>query len=74
MSFVIGYITGAIITAVVIFACVMLKHNWGSLRIDRSDPDEPPCIFLELYTAPSKIMQKKYVILKVKTENFITHE
>lgn len=74
MNFTMGFIVGMLITAAIIFACIFLKQNWGSLRIDRSDPDEPPYIFLELYAEPSKIMQKKYVILKVKTENFIAHD
>jgi hypothetical protein len=43
----------------------------GSLRIDTSDPEDSPYMFLELLKDLNSITQKKYVILKVNTNNFI---
>lgn len=43
----------------------------GNLRIDRSEPDEPPRPFLEVTRASIEtISQKKFVILKVINENY----
>ena len=45
----------------------------GNLRIDRSEPDEPPKPFLEVTNATIEtISQKKFVILKVVNENYIS--
>ena len=47
----------------------------GNLRIDRSEPDEPPRPFLEVKGATVEtIAQKKFVILKVINENYLSHE
>jgi hypothetical protein len=46
----------------------------GDLRIDRSEPDEPPRPFLEIMNGCTieTISQKKFVILKVNNENYIS--
>lgn len=48
----------------------------GHLRIDRSEPDEPPKPFLEITKGASieSISQMKFVILKVINENYISCE
>ena len=46
----------------------------GHLRIDRSEPDEPPRPFLEVKdNTIETIAQKKFVILKIINENYISH-
>ena len=51
------------------------EQSVGCLRIDRSDPDEPPSPFLEVTNATiESISQKKCVILKVVNENYISHD
>jgi len=45
-----------------------------TLRVDTSDPDDGPYMFLELKNTPAMIMQKKYITLKVKLENFLSQE
>lgn len=45
----------------------------GNLRIDRSESDEPPRPFLEVTNATiESISRKKFVILKVINENYIS--
>ena len=45
----------------------------GNLRIDRSEPDEPPRPFLEVKNATiESISQKKFVVLKIINENYIS--
>lgn len=46
----------------------------GNLRIDRSEPNEPPKAFLEVYQGGSieAISHKKVVMLKVIDEDYIS--
>lgn len=48
----------------------------GHLRIDRSEPDEPPRPFLEITKGSSieSIAGMKFVMLKVINENYISCE
>ena len=46
-------------------------HFIGDLRIDNSDPEYGPYMFLELSKWIEDVSSKKYVVLKVKFENFI---
>ena len=46
----------------------------GYIRIDRSDPDESPMLFLESRIGIHELSKKKYVVYEVKTENYISHE
>lgn len=46
----------------------------GILRIDKSDPNEEPYMFLELDKCTGDISTKKYVVLKVSTKNYISHK
>lgn len=65
--FVVGIIVGIMIAN---------KHNKpiGTLRIDQSDPDEAPYLFLELSEDPMKLMSSTYVTLKVNAKNYISHK
>ena len=51
---------------------VLLKTNGGTLRIDRSDPDSEPYMFLELTESLPSVMRKKYVVFRVNLENYIS--
>lgn len=46
----------------------------GCLRIDSSDPDEPPYIFLELAEVPDRLRRKKYVTLEVNPNSYISQK
>lgn len=46
----------------------------GNLRIDMSDPDDKPYLFLELKGDIRKLCHKKQIILRIKKENYIPHE
>lgn len=54
----------------------MKYHQYpiGDLRVDQSDPDSPPHLFLELDENVPTIMSKKSVMFRVKVEDFIPHE
>ena len=49
------------------------SNNVGTLRIDKSDPSEPPYFFLEV-TDIKKIRSGKTIVMKVKEENYISQE
>lgn len=48
----------------------------GDLRIDRSEPDEPPRPCLEVYKGNTidSISQKKFVILKIVNESYLSRD
>lgn len=60
-----------------IAACIgVLNLKVGTLQIDRSDPSEPPYPFLRISKSSSieELSNRKYVLLEVKNENFISQE
>jgi len=65
----IGIMVGIVCTTI-------LTHykSVGSLRIDTSDSDDGPYLFLELSKDIGEIYRKKYVTFKVSLKNFIPHE
>jgi hypothetical protein len=46
----------------------------GTLRIDNSDPEDGPYLFLELSTDPKVLMKEKEVLLKVDTKSYLTQK
>ena len=67
--FMVGIVVGCILTARIF----KLKHI-GTLRVDTSDPYENPYLFLELKSDVGNIQRKKYVLLKVNIENYISQK
>ena len=64
-----GFLVGAVAASVFIYAEAI-----GSLRVDHSDPSEPPYLFLEVEKNPDTLEHGKLVVLRVKRENLISHE
>lgn len=52
------------------------KHDrpLGDLRVDRSDPDSGPMLFLELNADIPAIMRQRYATFRVKVENYLPHK
>lgn len=48
--------------------------TFGNLRVDRSDPEDVPYLFLELTTDVSNVAHQEYVTFRVRVENFLPHE
>ena len=65
---VIGIMVGSIITRIII-----RPLDIGTLRIDTSDPDGP-FMFLEMSKDVDTVESKKYVVLKVNLENYISQK
>ncbi len=42
----------------------------GFLRVDQSDPQDGPFLFLELDQDVQSVMSNKYIILQVKVQNY----
>ncbi len=57
-----------------IFLITSKKNTIGNLRVDHSDLKDDPYLFLELETDIKSISRKKYVLMKVRVEDFIPHE
>lgn len=67
-------ILAGVLLGVSISSIVYRSYFVGNLRIDNSDPEDGPYMFLELEKGLGNISSKKHVILKVKLENFIPHK
>lgn len=73
MEIVVGIAIGIVIGAVV--TCLVFGvFSVGSLRVDQSIPEDDPYLFLELTKNVSTILKKKFVVLKVRAEDFIPHK
>ena len=50
------------------------QRSLGRLRIDHSEPDEPPRMFTELKgVTPDMIAQDKFVVFEVINESYVSH-
>lgn len=71
--FFIGFFTAVFLATV--WALVHRKRNSvGTIRIDTSDPDSPPYMFLELAVPFSVLYSKRMVICDVSTKNYISQK
>ena len=50
--------------------CLAVMSIW-TLRVDQSDPTEPPYLFLDLYKPVENFVKEKYVLFRVSKKNFI---
>ena len=56
-----------------IFACIgVLSLKVGTLRVDRSDPNEAPYLFLEIDKGAGDISSRKMVLLDVRNQNYVS--
>lgn len=62
----IGVAVGCILTTL-----ISRIKSVGMLRVDTSDPDDNPYLFLELTKGLDAIYRKKYVSLKVCIKSFL---
>lgn len=69
IAFLVGVLVGTIL-----YAISIKTASVGTLRIDQSDPDDSPYLFLELKKNVGNIASHKYVIMEVKRENYISHD
>lgn len=69
ISLLVGFLVGFLIGV-----SVMRDKPVGDLRIDRSDPDDGPYLFLELKDDPNIISKKKQVVLHIKNESFVSQK
>lgn len=73
------YVCTALLVGVV-FGCQIMRHFYqtkaiGSLRVDRSIPDEKPYLFLEIGRGNiDRLAKEEFVILKVKNESYLTQK
>lgn len=47
----------------------------GNLRVDRSDPDDRPYLFLEIFPGKrDSILTDDYITLRIRRENYISRD
>lgn len=69
IAVIIGILIGTAATGLIVS-----RNLSGNLRIDHSIPEDAPYMFLELNKSISTVIRKKFVVLKVKAEDFIPHK
>lgn len=72
LYFILGCVLGTFIGGLCIGLFVK-KKPCGYLRVDHSDPSDPPLLFLELETSVEHVTKQKEVTFKVKVENYLPH-
>lgn len=65
-------ILAGVVIGIGIAMIIFRAYFIGTLRIDKSDPNEEPYMFLELDKGIGDISSKKHVVLRVSTENYST--
>lgn len=50
------------------------SKTFGAIRVDRSDPDDGPYLFLEIKQHPDALMNERFVMLEVRNENFVSQK
>ena len=58
----------------VFFLICLAARSIGILRVDQSDPTEPPYLFLELDKPVESVINEKYVLFRVIKKNFISQD
>ncbi len=61
----------AFIIGVLVGIAIRHRRPLGNLRLDRSDPDSGPYLFMELTTDLPDIVRRKYVTFRVRIEDFV---
>lgn len=78
IALLIGAVLGifiGIVIGICRFKRAMKEQSVGYLRIDRSEPDEPARPFLELQGSTiESISRKKFIVLKVVNENYLSRD
>ena len=74
-----GYIIGSIVGILIGILSTWLvfritRRSMGTLRVDQSDPDDEPYLFLELNSNVDTIKKQKHVIFDVNVENYISQK
>ena len=65
---------GGILVGVAASAVYFRARTIGLLRVDRSDPSEPPYLFLEVEKNPDALQHGRLVVLRIRKENLFSHE
>jgi hypothetical protein len=74
-GYLIGLYLGVMIGAAFTFViCHIPKRRIGTLRVDQSDPNDEPYLFLELSVPVDVVKQQKRVMLDVNVENYLSQK
>ena len=73
MDVIIAIIVGAVI-GIIVTLLIFSTVSAGNLRVDQSIPEDDPYLFLELTKSVSTVLKKKFVVLRVRVEDFIPHK
>lgn len=55
-------------------AIVLVERADGTIKVDASDPDEDPYVFLELNEYPTFMKRRNFVIFRVDPNDYVTRK
>lgn len=70
---IIVFLAGVLI-GTIIYAIAVKTASVGTLRIDHSDPEDSPYLFLELKKDVTTISSKKYILLEVNLKDYFSQQ
>lgn len=68
------YIIAALVLGFAIGRLSNIKQVIGVIRVDNSDPEDGPYLFLELKKGMAKFEHGDIVSFKINTESYISHD
>lgn len=71
MLFIIGLAIGLVLGYTITCAFIVTFYRVGTIRVDRSDPNDAPYLFLELDKGKGDISSKRYVLLSVDVRDYL---
>lgn len=71
--FLVGILVG-IVVGIILGTINEHKNAIGNLRVDHSDPDSQPYLFLELKKGVPSVMNERYVTLRVMVKDFVSQD
>lgn len=69
IAWILGFVVGGAIVAAITY-----RKPIGTLKIDTSDPDGGPYLFLELNQSIGSFYEKKQVVMEIDTQSYISHD
>lgn len=73
--FIFGLLVGGTTAVLFVYKFIFGDKPVGTLRIDTSDQEDGPYIFLEIdHGKISEIYKKKHIMLRVNLKNYISHK
>lgn len=70
----VAYFAIGLFIGVALAVLSLTRFSVGNLRIDHSDPSDPPYLFAELKIGIPELRKKRFVVMEVVAKNYVSQE